>query len=212
MTIPDEITANIIPTGNGEPRGIIYKIRSLVTNTKILEYVFPTTNADRYGDYKTFVKWDSFWHSDFKQDAYIQVEFKDRYVFPTHYSLKGALGRYHSKNWNLFGFNKIGEAMTLLSSDTCVGSTYCGDPAKSSPDIYCCQSDDWGTFKIKNAKKSFRYFRFVSTEPTRAGKWLMIAVGFDIFGVLSKGIRKTIKANIRISKIFYFRLLMVFLS
>ena len=55
MTLPDKILANIIPTGSGEPHGIIYNIRQTVSN--VLDFVIPSTNVGtNTGDFNTLVK------------------------------------------------------------------------------------------------------------------------------------------------------------
>ena len=48
MSIPSVVVANDIPLENAEPHVIIYKIRENVTNKNILNYVEPSTNADKY--------------------------------------------------------------------------------------------------------------------------------------------------------------------
>ena len=41
------------------------------------------------GPIDTLVKWDNYFLSNADSEAYVQIEFKDRYIFPTHYSFKG---------------------------------------------------------------------------------------------------------------------------
>ena len=125
MTLPQYIEALDAPTGSNEPHGILYQIRGNVTNDQITNYVIPTYSGSYSGNLKEPIKWTNFWQG-YPSSGYYQIEFKDRFVFPTHYSLKGSNGYTCSKEWDLYGFNS-GETPFLLSSDTSVGSTYCGD-------------------------------------------------------------------------------------
>ena len=152
MSLPEYIEALNAPTGGNVPYGILHQIRGNVTNDKIVNYVVPKTSGTTYGNKNIPIMLSSnYWHS-YETTGYYQIEFKERTVFPTHYSFKGYEAAY-SKEWNLYGFNYENEDYTLLSSDTSVGSTYCGSGSS-------CASIGWGTFKIKNTpQKAFRYFR-----------------------------------------------------
>jgi len=176
MSLPEYIVTLNVSTGIEEPHGIIYQIRSYVTNDNITNYVIVDTNGSAVYYKNNPIKWSDYWQgSDY--NGYYQVEFKDRFVFPTHYSLRGRSGSYsYSKEWNLFGFNSEDEDFTLLSNDTCYGSTYCAGG------IYIgCNSPDWGTFAIKNTPhKAFRYFRI--THPSYNCFYIS---GIEFFGVFT---------------------------
>ena len=173
MKLPEYIEAYNAPTGSGEPKGILDQIRGNVTNDKIPNYVVPTSSGDFYGSNGNPIRLSDYWHG-VESTGYYQVEFKDRYVFLTHYSLRswGIEIEYHSKEWDLYGFN-ADEEPTLLSSDTSVGSTYCGDGDK-------CNHLTWGTFEIKNTpKKVYRFFRIMHPKY----KWFVLS-GIEFFGIL----------------------------
>ena len=98
MSLPDVIEATNIPSGSEEPQGIIYKIREKVSSSNVLNFVDVSTNAtSQYGTLDTIAKWDSYWTSSESEYAYAQIEFKDKYVYPTHYSLKGFQGYAFAK-------------------------------------------------------------------------------------------------------------------
>ena len=179
MCIPDIIEADT--STDIEPHGIIYSIRKVVSNDKILKYVNASTTARNIeGSLETLVKWDTFSRSSDSQDAYVQVEFKNRFVNPTKYSFKGIAGNYFSKEWKLYGFNSPNEEPTLLSTASSLGTSYCGDGSN-------CNGDGWGTFAMNPTDKSFRFFRIVCTKTsTTAVVWRITLAGFEIFGTLSR--------------------------
>jgi hypothetical protein len=106
MSVPDVIVADEIPFGNAEPHGVIYKIRQIVTNDNILSYVEPSTNYPN-GNAETVVKWNGVWQSGSNQNVYLLIDFKDRFIFPTHYSLKGWSSASYTKEWILYGFQGV---------------------------------------------------------------------------------------------------------
>ena len=166
MSLPSHINAFNAPTGSNEPQGIIYEIRKLVTNDLIENFVSAKTNGSFTGNENGPIKLNCQCQSR-PEESYYQIEFKNTFLFPTFYSLKGH-GAAYSKEWNLYGFNYENEKHTLLSADTSVGSTY-------------CVGNNWGTFKIKNTpRKGFRFFRF--THPKYRN---FLLSGIDFFGILS---------------------------
>ena len=108
--------ANNIPTGSTVPSGIIDKIRSHVH--EITSHVEPTKNGYFEGtDAKPLVNWSSYIQV-YMDGAYLQIEFKYGYVFPTSYSIKGTKQPWcYAKNWILYGFNTAEEQMTVISTN-----------------------------------------------------------------------------------------------
>lgn len=181
MTLPSYINANNPPTGNGYPSGIIYSVRQKVGYDNIASYVIPTENrplSNSEYDIKELVKWNGQYSSSCSMDAYIQFEFKDRYVYPTYYSLKGRKDWYYTKEWYLYGFNEVGEEKTLISENTSVGSTFCAGGST-------CASYDWGTFQIIKPVQPFRYFMLTIKTPSAISSPYNNFCGFEIFGVYS---------------------------
>ena len=184
MTLPDYIEAFDAPTGSDEPHGILYQIRGNVTNDQITNFVVPTEYGSYNGNLYNPIKWTGLWQG-IESSGYYQIEFKERFVFPTNYSLKGNSFSSYGNKWDLYGFNS-GEPPVLLSSDTSIGSTYCGD-------YYYCSGNNWGTFKIKNPpQKAYRFFRFAHPKC----ECLMFA-GVEFFGIFST---KSVKAKMKNSR------------
>ena len=196
MSVPDVIEANEISVGSEVPRGIISKIRSLVSD--VTSYVEPTSTTVSCGDVNTLVNWDNLvLLSD--QTAYAQVEFKHGYVYPTSYSLKGyGNNGCFAKEWKLFGFNEENEEKILLSENKSEGSTFC------STDEFC-KNDNWATFSINPVQKAFKYFRIVSKTPScsNINYWSILLSGFEVFGVYS--IDGRIPAKAKRKTIFHLR-------
>jgi hypothetical protein len=192
MTVADVIVADEIPVGSAEPHGIFYKIRQIVTNNNILNYVEPTTNHHDHGDINSVVKWDGLWQG-YSQNVYVLIDFKDRFIFPTHYSLKGYKDKYFAKEWALYGLNSTNGSPVEISRNSCVGSTFCGDP--STCGSVCC-NDDWGTFMINSPTRAYRYLKMTSLVSSTTIGWWMALKGFEVFGILSKDGRTQITRNI----------------
>jgi hypothetical protein len=183
MSISDVIIANQISVGIEEPHGIIYKIREAVTNNNILNFVQPTTNYHENGNIETVVKWDSAWAGQNNKNTYLLIDFKDRFIFPTHYSMKGRKGHYFAKDWVLYGLNSTAGFSVEISRNTGTGSSFC---CSNSTCGIGCYSDDWGTFKINSPTHSFRYLKLMSLAPSDPSYWYMTLKGFEVFGILSK--------------------------
>ena len=193
MSISDVIVADEIPVGNAEPHGIFYKIRQNVTNDYILNYIQPSS-TDYYnsGDIQSVVKWDgNGWQGGNNQNTYLLIDFKDRFIFPTHYSMKGRKDKYFAKEWILYGLNSTNGSPVEITRNTSVGSTFCGDPsicsAAASTCTGCCCNDDWGTFIINSPTGAFRYLKMMSLLSSHStSNWYMAMRGFEVFGILSK--------------------------
>jgi hypothetical protein len=187
MSLPEFIEAHNIPTGNSTPNGIITALKSQVSN--VLTYVVPTSNTETaYGNISNVVTWNGMYQTSSIEGAYVQIEFKDRYVFATHYSLKGYGSNYwcYAKQWYVYGFNSVGETPTLIITHTSEGSTFCGYGRN-------CVNDNWGTFAIPNPSKSYRFLRIQVKEQSCSTSYIVVMLGgFEVFGVYSKDIRYTI--------------------
>ena len=159
-SLPGVIRANVIPSGSDTPNGIIAKIRSRVSN--INSYVEPSYYGNAYlGSKDALVTWKSFAQAS-GQSAYLQIEFKEGYVYPTFYSLKGCVLREFVKEWVLYGFNSLSEEKVILSKNKSEGSTFCGTGTH-------CRSSNWGTFSVDAVKKAFKYFKMMPITPSNDG-------------------------------------------
>ena len=185
MSLPELIVANNIPSGSASPQGIIYKLKQSVSD--ILTCVVPSSNTERnpsssLGDITNIVTWSKAFQTISNENAYVQVEFKDRYVLATHYSLKGySQGRCsYPKEWYIYGLDSENDTPVELATNTSVGSTYCGFYSS-------CNSDDWATFEIPNPKQFFRIIRLKIKTPSNSYSegWRILLSGFEVFGIYS---------------------------
>jgi hypothetical protein len=216
MSIPDVIVADRVE----ELQGVIYKIREAVTNDNIINYVEPTSNYPGSGINNT-VKWDGYWASGDNQNVYLLIDFKDRFIFPTHYSIMGLKGHCFAKEWILYGLNSTNGSPVEITRNTSVGSIYCGDPSTCGNG--CC-NDNWGTFRIDSPTRAFRYIKMMSLASSCASssRWYMTMRGFEVFGILSKDGKtsfprktfyiKSCPMNSHLPAYVFFRLLSVFIS
>ena len=189
-SLPSTFEISNAPTGSGVPSGIIAKIRSEVSD--IISYVEPTSNSGYSSDLDTIVNW-SYRIQHCTTSAFLQVEFKKGYVFPTNYSIKGYnWDACFAKEWYLYGLTQSNGEKTLLSTDSNSGTTYCSTNTG-------CRNDNWATFSINSAKKAFRFFRMETK--TRSCSWssndCLLLGGFDVFGVYSFDGRTSLKKNKR---------------
>jgi hypothetical protein len=195
MSLPEYIQAYNVPTGNSTPDGIITAIKRKVPN--ILDYVVPTSDTSYWGNISTVVTWDGYVQTGPNIQAYIQIEFKDRYVFATHYSLKGygSNGWCYAKEWYLYGFDSVGETPTLITTNTSAGSTYCGSGSH-------CYNNNWGTFAIPNPNKSYRFLRIKIKTLSYCSNYGILLGGFEVFGTYSRDIRYASNATKRAALLF----------
>ena len=187
MKLPDLLEAHNVPIGKYEPHGIIYKLKQ--KGVDLLSNVIPSTNTDiSLGNIESVVTWDDAVQTHSNPKAYIQIEFKDRYVFATHYSFKGYTtsdGRSYQKQWYLCGLNSPDDEPVNITTNTSVGSTFCGSDT-------WCNSNSWATFAIPNPKRAFRILRFIVKEPSYI-YWVMLLGGLEVFGIYSKDGRTKVR-------------------
>ena len=180
LSLPDVIEANVIPEGSGIPNGIISQLRSNVQSiTSYVEPSYYTSTGTHNGNAEALVKWENIIQAQGKT-AYLQVEFKQGFVYPTFYSLKGYNAGYiFAKEWVLYGFNSLDEEKVILSKNKSQGSTFC------STSSYC-DNANWATFSVDPVQKSFKYFRMMSlaTSSTQ-NNWWIFSGGFEVFGIYS---------------------------
>ena len=179
MSLPEYIEAKDIPTGSNEPCGIICKLKSQVSN--VLTYIEATsTSAINHGQLSYIVSWEDLFQTKNDQNSYVQIEFKDRYIFPTHYSFRGWDGSYsYHKEWDIYGYNSLNNDEELITTNTSADSTFC------SPGTYC-SGKTWGTFAIQNPKKAYRYLKIKLKTPSNPNFYAILLSGFEVFGIYSK--------------------------
>ena len=209
MSLPNFIKANNIPIGNEEPHGIFYDIRQRVSD--ILSFVSVTTNKERLGDVSSIIQPGGSFSSQNNEDTHIKIDFKNRFIHPTHYSLKGYYRAYFAQEWNIYGYNSP-DKIDLIATNASIESTYCGDPMKCTSCIECCCNDEWGTFSMNKVKEGYRYLLIKSKVPSSKSNWHVALRGLEIFGILSnaKSYYKT-KMIKRIHSFEFIRLFVTYL-
>lgn len=187
MQLPQLIEAYDVPSGKYEPHGIIYKLKQ--RGVDILSNVIPSTNtAINFGKIDNVVTWEDGVQTHSNKEAYIQIEFKERYVFATHYSLKGhsiSSGCSYQKQWYLCGLNSPDDEPVNITTNTSAGSTFCGTDT-------WCNSSSWATFAIPKPQRSFRILRIVVKEPSYI-YWTVLLGGIEVFGIYSNNGRIKVK-------------------
>ena len=177
LNLPNEFEAKKIPKGNEIPSGIIKRIRNEITD--IESYVYPSSGGNVNGFISSLVNWD-FGVQVSSSGAYLQVEFKHGYVYPTYYSIQGT-NSYDcfAKEWILYGFNTPEEEMTILGENKSEGTTFCNN------DQQFCDTDNWATFSVKPVKKAFKYFRMIPKSSECTDNIYLLLAGIEFFGVYS---------------------------
>ena len=178
LDLPDSFKANNIPKGNETPSGIIKRIKSEVSD--ITSYVYPSYGGTyNHGDINSLVNWDNYIQV-WKTGAYLQVEFKHGYVYPTSYSIRGTSSLCFATEWTLYAFNSAAEEMTIIGENESKGTTFCTGRNDGG-----CLNDNWATFSVRKVTKAFKYFRMVGKTFTSCnGDFLMLG-GFELFGLYS---------------------------
>ena len=65
----------------------------------------------------SYVKWDIYCETKTTHGSYIEIEFKDHFVFPTFYSFKGRYnGNCIAKEWNLYGLVESTDTKELIAT------------------------------------------------------------------------------------------------
>ena len=194
------------PQGH-ELKGIIYKLKEVlgVKDPIASNYVIPSSVGDRDSSYnvKSLVLWNAnFYGTSYVANAWIQLTFPKRYIFPTAYSLKGYKNYCHAKSWNVYGIhegdeNKDKSSWDLLGENDTTQSPYCNPPASG------CASDSVGTLTLKPlpSVQGYRSIRWMTTENSASCRPTFMVSAVDVYGILTNV--KFIDINIKNSNEFY---------
>ena len=174
MILPDIIEA---PFPNGDStEGLISKFRNLNPNEEIENEIIPSTIDIDNGDINTLVYWNSGVQS--KGDStYFQLQFKNYYIFPLGYSLRGFNTKHFGTKWSLTGYDADFDNSVDLGINESANSNFCGTEE-------ICNSNKWGTFSIPKQHKTFRYLRWSRIESSFDNYFAL--GGIEVFGILSK--------------------------
>ena len=183
MSLPD-IIGPISPNGD-DMNGIIYHIRQIIPNPISSGIIQVSSCETHNGNANDMVLCSEsiYWQSKSIAGSFIQFDFINRFLKPTHYSLRGWENSCYAKRWKIFGFNSGEETDNskwfLLGENTSVGSNFCGGSTY-------CGSNNIGTFSVRVSDIGFRYFRLITEEPSCSGSYHMSMRGIDLFGTLSR--------------------------
>ena len=190
MTLPSYF--NVQTQGN-ELKGIIYEIKEKykIDNPVSAKIIEPKSIGASTGSLDSIVLWnEDVFSTSVVENAWIQIGFPRRFIFPTAYSFRGPLSsnwRY-AKAWNVYGIHeedddKSASEWDLLGSNKTSESTYC----VTLTSYEYCEDRRVGTFNLKPMKSSigYRYIRWVATEGggDSTGRWTIS--GLDVYGTLS---------------------------
>ena len=182
MSLPDVI-GPISPNGD-DMNGIIYTIRQTISDPISSGIIKATGTGSSNPNNVVLSSSSSYWGSSNSIGSYIQFEFINRHLKPTHYSFRGCLGLCFAKTWKLFGFNDGEEnddsKWILLGDNASSGSSYC-EPRSGEG----CGNENVGTFSVLPTNIGFRYFRWTLKECSCSGNYHMTYRGIDLFGTLS---------------------------
>lgn len=188
MGLPYGIYSNK-PEGNSL-RGIIYQIVNKYgiknpLTSKIIELDSPTTKG---GELETIVLWNNdCWKTYIEKpnEAYVQMKFPGRFLFPSAYSIRGTnVSSHYAKSWDVFGFNEGDEEnrnnWELLAKHTAAEGNFCDN-------IKLCNTKAIATYMISQRTKGFRYIRWSATESSTSNIDNHFATsGIEVYGLLSK--------------------------
>ena len=187
MSLP-KVIGPVYP--NNDLSGIIYQIKNVynIANPISNNIVVPSSSKITVGVIETMIMWNADCFQTFLvrgQNVYFQLEFPNRYIYPTAYSIRGvpsSYGRYYAAKWKVEGFN-FGEEedknqWKLLAENTSSEGDYCGHNI-------VCDGKKIATFPIPKTNKGFRYIRFTPLESSGDDEYMhFTSSGIDIFGTL----------------------------
>jgi hypothetical protein len=179
--IPNTIYANV---GFDPFGGIINEIKKYSNNPITDKIVIPTALPSSWGNCNYTVNWNGDFASLDRNDAYLIIRFPGRYLFPTHYTIRGvSASRWHyAKTWKVFGYNKGEEndsnSWTLLAYNESTSDTYCGNAE------WCITTRKSTIFSMIPTNKGFEYIRFVAITGYTAINRITTS-GIEFFGTLS---------------------------
>lgn len=179
MKIPKNIFANV---GFDPLDGIINKIKKYSSNPIDDNLVVPSAVTSKFGVCNSTVTWDGNFATN-DGNPYLTIRFPDRYLFPTHYTIRGTSVNYEfQKTWDVHGYNK-GEdddssKWTLLASNESTFDTFCSNGAN------CITTKRSTVFSMIPTKKGFEYIRFTATS-TLGSVIHFTTSGIEFFGSLS---------------------------
>ena len=160
--------------------GIIGTYKLQYPSKNPLDVFIPSASSYDNGDINTLVTWtSSFQTKGATNGTYVTIEFKDLFVHPTAYGLKGFKDKYFAREWLFQGIDDQGNIIDI-EQNTSSGSLFCSDD-----DNIKCSNMEWGTFELKNIpQKAFRKLRWTILKGS-VGYHIALS-GIEIYGTLSE--------------------------
>lgn len=164
--------------------GIINKIKKYSDDPISDNIVVPSALQSGWGSCNYSITWDgNFASLSGENKNYLIIRFPERYLFPTHYTIRGTSVAYHyQKTWTVHGYNKGEEnnkdSWTLLADNESTFDTFCGNEEG------CITTRRSTIFSMIPSKKGFEYIRFTTTSTITSGDHFTTS-GIEFFGILS---------------------------
>ena len=198
MICPDTIEAPY-PNRNST-EGIISKFRNLNPNEKIESVFVPTSTSIDNGNLNTLLYWNSGVQLRQSSSSFFEIEFKDYFIFPLGYSLRGFQSKHFALRWKFSGYTEDHSKEVSFGSYKSEGSGFCGTGS-------VCSSNSWGTFQNNRQKNCFRFLRWTFEEGSFSLKYFALG-GIEVFGILSRSpttIFRTLNSGCTKAQSFYLK-------
>ena len=170
---------------NHPNNGIIGTYKLQYPDKDPLEIFIPNASSFDNGDINTLVTWTSSFQTGGSNNdnnlSFVEIEFKDLYVHPFGYGLKGYYGKNFARVWLFQGIDDQGN-ITDIEENTSSGSLFCSDDNNNT-----CSNMDWGFFELKKLpQKVFRKLRWTAVNSSNPASYKHIALsGIEVYGTLS---------------------------
>ena len=177
------------PTGN-TLSGIINEIhtRYNIDNPVSKGIIKATSSSGSIaGSVNTIANWDQTYFRIYSSSSvYVQMQFINRYIFPTAYSFRGVIpsDQYcYAKKWKVLGFNKEEEnspsMWSTLDEDASTSGSYCGTSTH-------CSGRNNETFLLKNVNKGYQCIRWTPSSSSCGNSDMYFAASaIEVYGTLS---------------------------
>ena len=174
---------NIKPSGN-TLNGIFHEILKKISDP-VTKGFFSIVGPTLCGSLSYLVNGAGDWASS-QGSSYFEISFGERVLFPTHYSIRGALNHSwcYQTAWEVYGYN-ISDRDNETKW-TKLGKNY-DKPTSACSNESLCAGKGTSTFSLSNPnRKGFQYIRFIATESTCYSH--IVSSGVDFYGSLISNI------------------------
>lgn len=168
------INYQVLPT-KAEMNGLIAKVKK-ATPKFIGKNIIASSSPLFGGNINSILNWDSFTQTNSITNSYIQINFLNLLLHPTHYVLKGYNGRQYSKNWSVYGIDTSNNEI-LLSEDTSKEKGFCGTGEN-------CNTPTNFLYQLKSTRNNLVAIKWVSTLGSIQGCYYFLTYGIELYGRL----------------------------